>query len=291
MAYGTSNAAYYAGSLIEQIAAAEAVIALPDSNVVLPLVTTIGKDFADQITIPVWNQGTHTLASSDMGAHSEGSDAHVRGLTSEKKTGTLDMYSFYVPVHAEADDSSVEDIGTRIGQLGAATVGAKIDSLITTLFSGFTGNEAGTSSVAITVDNWFDAIAKLKADGAPAPYNAVLNPLQIWGSNGLSDDLGTSNQFGGVVSLQDQMITTGAVGSLAGVGVYHTREVAESSSAAEGLMFSKEAMAFGYVNPLIRVEMEREAKKLRNDFVFSLNAVAWELVDNYGCTLHTKTSD
>lgn len=290
MAYGTTNAAYYAGSIVEQIAAAEAITCLNDVNVCLPLVTQVAKDAADTITIPVWNSGTHTLTSSDMGAHTEGSDAQVRGLSSEKKTGTLDVYSMYVPVHLEAEESSLENIAERVGKIGANAVGAKIDALITALFSSFSGNEAGTSTVAITVDMWFNAISKLKVDGAPAPYNAVLNPAQIWGDYGLSNDLGTSNQFGGVVSLQDKMITTGQVGTLAGVGVYHTREVAESNSACEGLMFSKEAMAYGYVNPLIRVEYEREAKKLRDDLVFSINAVAWELEDNYGCTLHTKTS-
>lgn len=290
MAYGTTNAAYYAGSVVEQIAAAEAVIHLPEVNVVFPLVTSIGKDAADQITIPVWNQSTHTLTSADMGAHTEGSDAQVRGLTSQKKTGTLDVYSFYVPAHLEAEESNLENIAQRIGKIGAATVGAKIDALITALFSGFTGNEAGTSTVAISVDQWFNAISKLKVDGAPAPYNAVLNPAQIWGDNGISADLVTSNQFGGTPMKQDEMLTNGGIGTLAGVGVYATNEVAQSSSASEGLMFSKEAMAFGYVNPLIRVEYEREGKKLRDDFVFALNAVAFELVDNYGCTLHTKVA-
>ena len=290
MAYGTTNAAYYGGSIIEQIAAAEAVIHLPEVNVVFPLVTSIGKDVADQITIPVWGQGSHTLTSSDMGAHTEGSDAHIRGLTSEKKTGTLDVYSFYVPVHLEAEESNLENIAQRVGHIGAAAVGAKIDALIIALFASFSGNEAGTSSVTITVDMWFNAIKMLKEDGAPAPYNAVLNPAQYWGTYGLSNDLVTSTQFGGSPLKQDEMLSTGSIGSLAGVGLYTTNEVAQSGNASEGLMFSKEAMAFGYVNPLLRVEHEREAKKLRDDFVFALNAVAWELVDNYGCTLHTKVS-
>ena len=284
------DSSYYAGSIVEQIAAAEAIVHLPEANVVLPLVVSLGQDKADTITVPVWNQGTNKITSGDMGAHTEGSDATAKALNSDKKTGTLDVYSFYLPVELEAEESSLENIAQRIGQIGGAAVGAKIDALITALFSGFTGNEAGTSTVALTVDMWFEALSKLKVDGAPAPYNAVLNPAQIWGTYGLSNDIATSNQFGGSPIKQDEMLSTGGLGTLAGVGIYSTNEVAQASDASEGLMFSKEAMAFGYVNPLIRVEHDREKKKLRDDFVFSMNAVAWELVDNYGCTLHSKVS-
>ena len=292
------DSAYYAGSIVEQIATASAIVHLPEQNVLKPLVMNIGKDKADTITVPVWNQGTNTVTSSSMGTHAEGTGAGAVKLNSDKKTGTMDMYSFYLPTEDEARDSSLEDIAARLGQEGSAVVGAKIDNLIATLFTSFTGNEAGTSTVTITVDMWFQALNLLKVDGAPMPYVCALYPSQIWGTYGISNDLVTSTQFGGSPTSQEEMLKSGWVGTgnawaghLAGVDAFSCLEVPTTGNASEGLMFSRgKAMCFGYVNPIVRVALEREGKLLRDDLVFSMFSSAWELVDNYGCTIHTKTS-
>lgn len=288
---------YFAGSLIEQIAMASAILHLPDGNILKPLVVNETRESADTITVPVWNQGSFTLTSSSMGTHTEGSDASEVKYDSDKKTGTLDMYGFYLPVEDESTSSNLEDIATKVGASGAAVVGAKIDNLIATLFSSFSGNEAGTSSVALTVDMIFQALNLLKTDLAPEPYSAVLYPGQIWGDYGLLNNLVTTTQFGGSPTLQSELLKSGAIGTarnhvggLAGIEFYNSAEVPTASNASEGLVFSKQAIAFGWVPPLPRVEVRRPGRELQDSYIFSMFATAWELVDNYGCTLHTKSS-
>lgn len=291
------DTAYYAGSLVEQIAVAAAILHLPESNVIMPLVTREFRDAADTITIPVWNQGTNKISSSSMGSHTGGADAAEVAYNSDKATGTLAAYAFYLPVEDDSTYSNLEDVGAKVGLSGAAVVGAKIDNLLATLFSGFTGNEAGTSTTALTVDMVFQALNLLKTDIAPEPYNAVLYPGQIWGTYGLSNDLVTTNQFGGSPETQAKHLEDGFIGTarnfigrLAGINFYSSAEVPTATNASEGLVFSKAAMAFGWVPPLPRVEIRRPGRELQDSYIFSIWADAWELVDNYGCTLHTKTS-
>jgi len=136
MAIGDSS--YYAGSLVERIILAEAFTAFNDANIVLPLVTAVGQNTADTITIPKWNLGTNTIDSSDVGSHTLGSDATVKALDSDKVTLTLAPYSFYIPLYDEARDSSAEmDMNVTIAGVGANAVSAKVDSLLCALFSGF----------------------------------------------------------------------------------------------------------------------------------------------------------
>jgi len=284
----TGDSGNFQGSLVEQIIASEAVVHLNESNVILPLVTSVGKENADTISIPVWNQGTNQVTSADVGTHTEGNDASAVALDSNKVTLTMDSYSFYLPVYDEAQDSSIEDINERLGRLGASAVGAKIDSLLANLFDGFSGT-AGTSSTAIDIDDLFDAVKTLKSNGAPAGYSGVFHPKQIWGSKGLSKDL-LSNEFGGSPAQQSEMLGSGWVGTLAGINLYSSQETVIDSNTAEGAVFSKEALAFGYVNPMIRVEAEREKKKLRNDVVFSMFCDAGELVDAYGVEIKSDVS-
>ncbi len=291
------DTAYYGGSLVEQIAVATAILHLPDTNVIKPLVLNESRDRADTITIPVWNQGSNKLSSSSMAGHSGGADATERKYNSDKKTGTLAAYGFYLPVEDDSTYSNLEDVGAKVGLSGAAVVGAKIDNLIATLFTSFSGNEAGLSTVAMTVDMVFQALNLLKTDLAPEPYSGVLHPGQIWGTYGISNDLVTSNQFGGSPAIQAKHLEDGFIGTannfvgmLAGIGIYTSSEVPTGSNASEGLVFSKAAMAFGWVPPLPRVEVRRPGRELQDSYIFSMWCDAWEVVDNYGCTIHTKTS-
>lgn len=279
---------YYAGSLVEQIIAAEAVVALPQNNVCMPLVTSIGRDKANQITVPVWNAGTHTIASSDVAAVTASTAISFSNLGSSKATATLLSYGVALPVYDEANDTSAEDINQRLGQIAAAGVGAKIDSLIAALFDGFTTNAVGSSVATFTVDLLFSALSALRASAAPGVLSYVGNPKSIWGTNGLMGDLVTSNQFGGSPSAQDEALTNGWIMKLAGVNLYTSAEVGITSSVSKGAVFSKESILFGYANPLIRVEIQREPLYLRWNTVASMLAGVVEMVDKYGCEVQLK---
>jgi len=286
----TGDSGNYAGGLIEVIAA-DAIVAMNKANVCLDLVTVESRDTADQITFSVWNAGTNTLTSADVGTHSESDSADISAtaLDSEKKTLTLDMYSVRVPIHDEARLSNADDPDGKIAAVMGNALAAKIDAMINANYDNFSTG-VGDGSAAFTVDNLFEALKSLKNAGAPGPYSGVFYGSQIWGTYGILNDLVTSAQFGGSPSAQEEGLSTGYVQTIAGVGIYDSPEFTEASSAVKGGIFSKAALGFGYAGAFPKVERERMAVRLKDDYVGSFFGATGELIDSYGVEVHTKTS-
>ena len=287
MAAGDSS--NYAGSLQEVLA--DAMVHFSKANVCLPLVMVESRDKADTVTFPVYNLGSNTVTSADVGSHSESdsSDIGATQLDSVKKTVTLDMFSIRVPVHDEAVLSNANDITGIAGELVGNAVAAKVDSLIVANFDNFSGTANDTTN-GISVDDLFSALGQLQANAAPAPYSMCHNPRAIYGSLGLSNDLVTSNQFGGSPSSQDDMLRTGFIGTLAGMDIFTSPEISISSNNAIGAGFSKMALGFAHAGELMRMEVERDAKKLKTDYIGSIFCGSVELADTYGIELQHKVT-
>jgi hypothetical protein len=199
------------------------------------------------------------------------------------------MFSIRVPVHDEAVLSNANDITSVAGELVGNAIAAKVDSLVVANFGNFSGTANDTTN-GISVDDLFDALGQLQANAAPAPYSMVHNPRAIYGSLGLSNDLVTNNQFGGSPSSQDDMLRTGFIGSLAGMDIFSTSEIAIASNNAIGAVFSKMALGFGYAGELMRMEVERDAVRLKTDYVGSIFCGSVELADTYGIELTHKVT-
>ena len=287
MAAGDSS--NYAGSLVEVLS--DAMVHFSKANVCLPLVMNESRDRADTITFPVYNLGSNQVTSADVGSHSEHDTTAITAtqLDSTKKTITLDMYSIRVPIHDEAVLSNANDITGVTGQLVGNAIAAKVDSLIVANFDNFSTASSDTTN-GISVDDIFGALGTLQANSAPGPYAMVHNPRAVYGTYGLSNDLVTSNQFGGSPSSQDDMLKTGFLGSLAGVDVYTTPEIAIASNNAIGACFSKMALGFGYAGEMMRVEIERDAIRLKTDYVGSIFCNSTELADTYGVEMQHKVT-
>ena len=296
----SGNSAYFQGGLLD-IILADAIISFSDAGVVLPLVDVKGRPNADTINWIRYNQGTHKIQSGDVAATAEGTETPESALTTEKVTATLDMVSINVPLYDEAEISNADSLGDNIGELVGNALAAKADNLLCAAFDNFSTSK-GTSTVAITVDNLFEAVESIKSAGGMGQISAVLHPKQVWGANGISNNLVTTNQFGGVLAAQDAMASSGEVGRLAGVDLFHTRELSESSSAVKAGVFTKQALGFGYgfmaqkgvsvVSPdkMFRIERDRFGTYHRDNVVGAMFAGTAEIVDGYGVELWTKTS-
>ena len=289
MAVGDTGSGHFQGSLQEIIA--DSKVHFSKANVCLPLVTVEAREKADSITFPVYNLGTNQLTSEDITAHSEHDSTAISAtaLTSEKKTATMDMYSVRVPIHDEVLYSSSDEPSQVISQLLGNAVSAKVDSLIVANFDNFS-NTANDTTNGISIDDIFLALASLQVNNAPAPYSLVLNPRQVYGTYGLSNDLVTSNQFGGSPSSQDDMLRSGFLGQIAGCDIYTSSEIAISSNNAIGAMFSKMALGFGYAGQFPNVEVERDAVRLKTDYVGSMFCGSVEIADTYGVEIQSKVT-
>ena len=148
-----------------------------------------------------------------------------------------------------------------------------------------------------------DAVASLETNDAPRPYSAILHPAQMYGSFGLSNELGqvaavngSNGAFGAGSSASENFLQAGFVTSLAGVNFYTSPQVIDGSDGTEkkGAIFAKTALGCGYIDfgGGSFIEMKTE----RNELGASTNLVAngyWasaELVDLHGVEIFTEIS-
>jgi len=288
MADVAGDTGYLAGGLLDVIQA-DAIAQLAKASVTKNLVTVKSAPRGDTISWSVFNDGSHVIDSSDVAATAEGTVTPTSKLGSTKAQATMAMYSVGTDLYDEAKLSNADNPEAMIGTIMGNAMAAKHDSLLNALFDGFS-TSVGSSTVAVSVDNLFSALSEIEAYQHLSQIYAVLHRKQIWGSNGLMNDLVISNQFGGSPSVQDEGLRNGMVSKVAGLELYNSNEISETSSAIKAGVFTREALGFGYVGDIIAVEQERQATYIRDAFnVHSFCGVV-ELKDAAGVELHTKTS-
>ena len=187
------------------------------------------------------------------------------------------------------------------GQVLGNAVAAEFDANICALFDGFATSK-GTDDSLRFIDI-MDAVASLETNDAPRPYSAVLHPQQMYGSFGLSNELGqvaavngSNGAFGAGSSTSESFLQAGFVTSLAGINFYTSPQVIDGSDGTEkkGAIMAKTALGCGYIDfgGGSFIEMRTE----RNELGASTNLVAngyWasaELVDLHGVEIFTEIS-
>ena len=188
------------------------------------------------------------------------------------------------------------------GQVLGNAVAAEFDANICARFDAFATSK-GASTEGLRWIDVMDAVASLETNDAPRPYSAVLHPQQMYGSFGLSNELGqvaavngSNGAFGAGSSASENFLQAGFVTSLAGVNFYTSPQVIDGSDSTEkkGAIFAKTALGCGYIDfgGGSFIEMRTE----RNELGASTNLVAngyWasaELVDLHGVEIFTEIS-
>lgn len=175
-----------------------------------------------------------------------------------------------------------QDLGTVLGN----AIATKIDTDLIGLFTGFsTGfSSAGTE---LTVADIFKAAATLRANKVTGSMAAVLHPYQAYAIKAnLTNTFANPN--GG--DLQNEAMRNGYVGSIAGVDIYESANVAiDATDDSIGAVFAPEALAIALKRDF-NLEVQRDASLRANE----LNATAVygvaELDDSFGVKL-TSDSD
>ena len=167
-----------------------------------------------------------------------------------------------------------QELGTVLGN----AIATKIDQDLIALFDGFSAS-LGAAAQEITVADLFKAAATLRANKATGPVYAVVHPYHAYQlSANLTNTFANPN--GG--DLQNEAMRNGFVGSVGGIEVYQSANVAvDGSGDAKGCVFTREAICMAMKRDF-NLETERDA----SNRAFELNATAVygvaELDDSYG---------
>ena len=297
-----SDVGVAAGGLGKEIASA---IVQFNKAAVMPQVITMVPAPAgtSTVTIPVYTKHDPTNATYGVDEQASGAEGTIASLT-DIETTAKNHEVLRRAIRAEITDLAAH--GNNDAQMinAAAQLGndvaRKFDTEVID-FDDFTTTVGHDN--ALTFNIFMDALAALEAADAPRPYNAVLHPLQVYGSFGLSNEFsnigtpaeGGAGGFAGQASanILNQFQDAGFVTNIAGVGIYTTTAVKDGATGRkQGGMMSRQAIGCGYIDfgggNFIQMAQEREEAYAKTTLVANAYYASSVLVAGYGVEIDTE---
>ena len=256
---------------------------------------------SNTVAIPVYSKmAASTVTNSASGA--EETTGSAASITSAAVTLEVLRNNVYAQVTDLAAHGNSDALMVNAGRILGNAVAAEFDNHTCALFDGFATSK-GTSTEGLRWLDIMDAVASLEANDAPRPYSAVLHPQQMYGTFGLSNELGqvaavngSNGAFAGGSSASEQFMGAGFVTSLAGINFYTSPQVADGSDSTEkkGAIYAKTALGCGYIDfgggNFIQIETQRQAAEAGTDIVANGYWEIAETVDLHGVEIFTEIS-
>ena len=185
---------------------------------------------------------------------------------------TLGEIGTYFQVTDMLRDSAERDVIADLGAQAGRAIAEKMDTDVFALFNSFT-NSVGTEDGAITVDNIFEGVSKLRENKVVGPLSCVLSPRQalqlkkeLAGTGGANL---TASEIGSSILRQYY------IGSVAGCQVFESALVkqdldtdADTELNAVGAIFAPSAMAH-VMRGGVSMETQRQAAARAEDIMMS----------------------
>ena len=266
---------------------AEAQFVAAEKSIMRGLVKnfTIPANSGKILQVPIYP--TQTAA-----ALTEADDLTPSAISTSKADITLAEVGLMTNVSDLALNHSASNVIADVGRLFGEAIATKIDRDLTALFGGFS-TTVGSASAAITAAKVFEAVAKLRANGVPGTDLAmVLHPLVAYD---LKSTI-TSTFAAPASDVGNEALRTGYIGMLAGVPVYETSNMADSSGNFpgttgdyKGAVFHRDAIAMAMSGD-IRIETQRDASARATELVGVATYGVVELHDSYGVEIEADSS-
>lgn len=142
--------------------------------------------------------------------------------------------------------------GRDLGEI----LSVQVDTDLAGNFASYTGGTVGTAGGTLTWANVMAAMAKLRANLAPAPYACVLRPEQWYYLVSVASNVPTLFQSD---EWKNSFTRNYYVGSFGPVNFFIDSNIT-AGTACTGAMFSREAQAFD-LRRAIRIEAQRDASR------------------------------
>ena len=189
-------------------------------------------------------------------------------------------------------NAAPRNVAADIGKLFGEAIARKIDTDLTALFGGFS-NTVGSATTVMSAALIFNAVAKLRATGVPSDNLAcILHP-------NIAFDLkaGLSNTFANPnAGVGNEALRTGFAGQIAGVSIYETSNMTDSSGNNpgttgdyKGAVFHSDSLGLAMMQDL-KIETQRDASLRADEIVATAVYGVGELQDSYGCEVEADSS-
>ena len=299
-----SDVGVSAGGLGKAVAAA--IVQFNKANVTQQCITMSPAPAGTNVVqFPVYTKHDVTDANfgvKNMASGAEETDANLTNIETtavsvEVLRNAIRAEITDLAAHGNADALLV-NAGLQLGN----DIAKEFDIAVCALFDGF-ATEKGSSGNGLRFIDIMDALASLEANDAPRPYHAVLHPLQVFGTFGLSNEFGSSavqgsngafNGLAGSGGVADQFMGAGFVTSIAGINIYTSTSVPATSDQHKGGIFANTAIGCGYIDfgggSFMQMAQEREEVSAKTVLVANGYYAVSELVDLHGVEILSETS-
>ena len=265
---------------------AEALFVASERSVMRPLV----KNYAisgggKSVEVPIY-------AAVSAAAVSEATDLSNTAINPSSVTITASENGLMTTLTDLGRNASPRNVAADIGRLFGEAIAKKIDVDLTALFDGFS-TEVNDGTAVLSAANIFNAVAQLRKNGVPtAEISGVFHPLNAYD---LKSNL--TNTFGGRdTDLSNEALRNGFVGKVAGVNIFETSNLADSSGNNpgttgdyKGAVFHKDALGLAMMQDL-KIETQRDASLRADEIVATSVYGVGELHDTYGVELNVDSS-
>jgi N4-gp56 family major capsid protein len=186
-----------------------------------------------------------------------------------------------------ARNSAPRNVAADIGKLFGEALARKQDADLIALFDGFSVT-SGDGTTAISPAVIFNALSTLRANSLPANECAVVLHPKI------AYDLksGLTNTFAGLdTETSNEALRAGFVGTLAGMPIFETANMANTGTAGDykGGAMHKDALAIAMMLD-VKIETQRDASLRADEIVATSVYGVGEIHDSYGVELHYDSS-
>jgi len=216
----------------------------------------------------------------------ETADATPQTITPTKVNLALQTIVAMAEVTDFAVKTSPQNVISDIGRVLGNAIATKRDQDLTALFAGFSQVIGGTNT-AITPAFIFQAIAELKNAGkVTGGLVGVFNPLV---AHDLKSALTSAFTDPNAGDIQNEAMRSGYLGMLAGVAIYESANVSETTGDSIGGIFHREALGLVTLNDM-EIELERNASLQSTEIVASAVYGVGELQDSLGRAMSFDSS-
>tara|TARA_R110002012_G_scaffold113112_2_gene259074 strand:+ start:1765 stop:2607 length:843 start_codon:yes stop_codon:yes gene_type:complete len=212
-------------------------------------------------------------------AVSEASDLANTAINPTSVTITASEVGIMTTLTDLARNSASRNVAQDIGRVFGEAIARKIDLDLTALFDGFSVAVGGTGAT-LTADTVAQAHANLRNNSVPMNDLAlVLHPM-------VAHDLkrGMTNTYAGLdTDISNEALRSGFIGTLFGVPVFETANMADTGTAGDykGAMFHRDALGLAMMQDL-KIEVQRDASLRADEIVATAVYGVAELQDGYG---------
>ena len=244
---------------------------------------TVPANAGKVLQVPIYP----TITASPL---TEADDLDMTAISTSKKDITLAEVGFATNVSDLSLNFSTSNVVADLGRLMGDAIARKMDRDLTALFSGFSTFALGSatdSQTEMTAAHLFAAAAKLKASAVPGPYFGVFNPKSIFN---LKKTMTSTFVPQGNTGVVNEAMTEGYVGRIAGIDIFETSNVVESSAtSAVNAVFSRDALGRA-IGTDMKIETQRDACARATELVGTATYGVSELHDSYGVKIVTDNT-